>query len=150
MKHNQQIVGLVEPNSSEARAIHVGQANYANIRKALVNNANRKSTLVTDDASLYRFAGNEFARHKRISHTKGHHVSPDGFTTNNVEIFGVFKRGFKTYSHCGEQHLQRYLTEFGFRYTHRKITDTERAEEALRGIEGKRLTYRRTDPPEVI
>ena len=48
------------------------------------------------------------------------------------------------YQHCGEQHLQRYLTEFDFRYNTRDITDSERADLALKGITGKRLTYRRT------
>ena len=47
------------------------------------------------------------------------------------------------YQHCGEQHLQRYLTEFDFRYSNRKITDAERRDVTLKGIEGKRLTYRR-------
>ena len=48
------------------------------------------------------------------------------------------------YQHCAEKHLQRYLTEFDFRYNSRKVSNLERATEALKGIEGKRLTYRRT------
>ena len=47
--------------------------------------------------------------------------------------------------HCGEQHLHRYLAEFDYRYSSRKITDAERAEVALKGIAGKRLTYRPTN-----
>ena len=47
------------------------------------------------------------------------------------------------YQHCGEKHLQRYLTEFDFRYNARKIEDADRRDLALKGIEGKRLTYRR-------
>lgn len=47
------------------------------------------------------------------------------------------------YQHCAERHLQRYLDEFSFRYTYRGMTDTERASLALKGIKGKRLTYRR-------
>jgi hypothetical protein len=50
------------------------------------------------------------------------------------------------YQHCGEQHLQRYLTEFGFRYSNRSalgIDDASRTIRAMQGIEGKRLTYRR-------
>jgi hypothetical protein len=38
------------------------------------------------------------------------------------------------------------LAEYDFRYNHRVALgydDTERADEALRGIRGKRLTYRR-------
>jgi len=36
-----------------------------------------------------------------------------------------------------------YLCEFDFRYNSRDITDAERRDKALEGIEGKRLTYRR-------
>jgi len=52
------------------------------------------------------------------------------------------------YQHCSEQHLQRYLNEFSFRYTHRiklGVDDAARARLALKGIDGKRLTYRRPD-----
>ena len=64
-------------------------------------------------------------------------------TTNTVEgYFSIFKRGMVgVYQHCGEQHLQRYLTEFDFRYSNRKMTDAERTEVALQGAEGRRLKY---------
>jgi hypothetical protein len=42
--------------------------------------------------------------------------------------------------------LHRYLAEFDFRYCNRialGVNDTMRAETALKGISGKRLTYRR-------
>ena len=53
-----------------------------------------------------------------------------------------------TYRFCSEQHLQRYLTEFEFRHNNRSglgVNDAARAARALKGIEGKRLTYRRPD-----
>lgn len=37
--------------------------------------------------------------------------------------------------------MKRYLTEFDFRYSNRKISDSERALLVLKGAEGKRLTY---------
>jgi len=49
------------------------------------------------------------------------------------------------YQHCGEQHLHRYLAEFDFRNHNRKISVWERTHNALKGISGKRLTYRRPD-----
>jgi hypothetical protein len=62
----------------------------------------------------------------------------------------IFKRGMKgVYQHCKEKHLHRYLAEFDFRYNTRiklGFNDAERAELALKGIEGKRLTYRRPHP----
>jgi ISXO2-like transposase domain len=74
-------------------------------------------------------------------------VNKRGFTTNNVEnFFNMFKRGvYGTFHHISEQHLQRYLNEFSFRYSNRVgvgVSDTQRAALTLKGIEGKRLTYR--------
>jgi hypothetical protein len=49
------------------------------------------------------------------------------------------------YQHCSEKHLHRYVAEFDFRYNNRirlGVDDEVRAERALRGIAGKRLTYR--------
>ena len=58
-------------------------------------------------------------------------------------FFSIFKRGMRgVYQHCAEKNLHRYLAEFDFRYNTRKITDSERAVLAVRGGEGKRLTYR--------
>lgn len=50
------------------------------------------------------------------------------------------------YQHCSEKHLHHYLSEFDFHYTNRirlGVDDTARADGALQGIPGKRLTYRR-------
>ncbi len=46
------------------------------------------------------------------------------------------------YQHCSEKHLQRYLSEFDFRYNNREIDDSERVVNALSGIVGKRVMYR--------
>jgi hypothetical protein len=52
------------------------------------------------------------------------------------------------YQHCSEEHLHRYLAEFDFRYSERAalgIDDAMRADKAVKGAAGKRLTYRRID-----
>ena len=51
------------------------------------------------------------------------------------------------FDEAGLAHLWGYLVEFDFRYSNRSalgVTDTILTDEALRGIGGKRLTYRRT------
>ena len=53
-------------------------------------------------------------------------------------------RSFNQDSHRGSI-LHRYLGEFDFRYNNRKVPDGERALQALKGFEGKRLTYKATD-----
>lgn len=65
--------------------------------------------------------------------------------SNTVESsFSLLKRGLiGTFHHVGEQHLQRYVTEVGFRWNHRKTTDKERSEALLTSAGGKHLQYRR-------
>jgi hypothetical protein len=49
------------------------------------------------------------------------------------------------YQHCKEKHLHRYLAEFDHRYNYRTAlgyNDSDRTLAAIKGIEGKRLTYR--------
>jgi hypothetical protein len=62
--------------------------------------------------------------------------------------YSIFKRGMKgVYQHCKEKHLHRYLSEFDFRYSNRVklgVDDVARADRALLGAKGKRLTYRTT------
>ena len=61
-------------------------------------------------------------------------------------FFSIFKRGvIGTYHHMSECHLHRYTAEFDFRYNTRLDSEHDRADKALVGIAGKRLTYRRTD-----
>ncbi len=97
---------------------------------------------MTDEGTAHNF---EFTSHERVRHGAGEYARGD-VSTNTVEgFFGVFKRGMRgTYQHCGEQHLQRYLDEFDFRYSNRAklgVSDTERAALAIKGAKGKRLTY---------
>jgi len=149
--NKQQIVALVEPRG-KVRAFHVKSATAAGVRDILVRNVDRKSELHTDESRLYVEVGKEFASHKTVehgSHGTGFYIGKDGQTTNAVEnFFGNFKRSMKgTYRFCSEQHLARYVAEFEFRHNNRSalgITDGERTANALKGAEGKRLTYRTT------
>jgi transposase-like protein len=151
LKRKAAVVALVDPATGHARAFHMEHgAGVDVVRDVLVKNASRKSTLVTDESKLYTRTGKEFADHQTMVHTGREYVNRAGYTTNNVENFFLqFKRGMRgTYIHCGEQHLQRYLNEFAFRYTHRSglgYSDGERTARTMQGIEGKRLTYRPTN-----
>jgi len=42
--------------------------------------------------------------------------------------------------------LQRYETEFDFRWNRRKLCDAERLDSLLTQIGGRRVTYRHTSP----
>jgi transposase-like protein len=140
------IVALVE-RGGPVRSFSVKRVTGGAVAKALFMNADRKSDLMTDEANIYVGIGKHYASHETVNHGNREYAR-DAVSTNTIEgVFSIFKRGMVgTYQHCGEQHLQRYLNEFDFRYSNRAklgFTDAMRAEAAVKGIEGKRLTYRR-------
>lgn len=140
------VFALVE-RGGKVRSFHVDNANANTIREALVTNASRESRLFTDESRLYIKVGAEFSEHQTVRHVAKEYVRGVVHTNTIENVFSVFKRGMKgVYQHCAEKHLHRYLSEFDFRYNTRtalKVTDVERRDLALQGIEGKRLTYRR-------
>jgi hypothetical protein len=144
LHRKQAVVSLVE-RDGRVRSFHVAKVNGETLRHVLVTNASRESWLMTDEHSGYIAVGEEYIGHGVVTHSKGEYVRSTYFHTNTVEgFFAILKRGIiGTYHHVSEAHLHRYTAEFDFRYNTRKLTDFERAAEALKGIVGKRLTYRR-------
>jgi transposase-like protein len=138
---------LVE-RGGELRAKHVADVTAKTLRETLVTQASRKSHLRTDDSLAYYWTGREFASHRSVNHSAGEYVSRDGDTHVNTaeSFFAIIKRQmYGTHHAVSEAHLQRYVTEAAFRWNNRTalgIDDTARASAALKGIEGKRLTYR--------
>lgn len=148
--HKNVIFSLVERGGS-VRSYHVAGSTVSEVIPIIKANVKRETAMMTDSAQLYKRQLSEFASHDRVDHTKDEYVRyVDGgptIHTNTVEgYFSVFKRGMRgTYQHCKEKHLHRYLAEFDFRYNNRialGVDDVLRAERALKGIKGKRLTYR--------
>ncbi len=139
------VLTLVERGGA-ARSFHVSGWTLGALVPILRTNISRESHLMTDEATWYTKVGKEFASHGTVNHSIEEYVRGN-VTTNTVEgYYSIFKRGMKgIYQHCAEKHLHRYLSEFDFRYSYRVklgYSDTMRADEALKGIRGKRLTYR--------
>ena len=93
----------------------------------------------------------EFASCDSVNHSANEYVNRIRLwvTTNTVESsFALLKRGLHgTFHSVSEQHLQRYATEFDFRWNYRIKTgydDVQRTQLLLENIGGKRLTYRQS------
>jgi transposase-like protein len=135
------IVALVE-RGGNVRTFHVAVADQATVGNIVERNIAHESRLHTDESRLYTQSGIWFAAHETVKHSAGEYVRGDVYTNSAEGFFAIFKRGMRgVYQHCKEKNLHRYLAEFEFRYNTRKITDGERAVLAVRGGEGKRLTY---------
>lgn len=145
--HKMKIVSLVERDGSK-RSFHVADVTGATLRPLMKANINAKSRLMTDEAAVYTKIGNDYASHETVNHSKEEYARDD-VTTNSAESsFSLLKRGLiGSFHSVSQQHLQRYATEFDFRWNHRiklGFNDVDRTTAILRGIEGKRLTYKGT------
>jgi len=84
--------------------------------------------------------------HHSVNHSIDEYVRGDVHTNTIESYFATMKRGITgVYHHVSAQHLKRYLAEFDFRYNERSalaVTDAGRTEKAVRGVVGKRMTYR--------
>jgi transposase-like protein len=138
------IIGLVERGGS-VRTFNVPSAHMETVASIVRDNVARETRLHTDESKLYHRVGKEFSAHETVNHSIKEYARGD-VTTNTIEsYFSIFKRGMRgVYQHCSEKHLHRYLAEFDFRYNHRAslgYSDEDRTISAIRGGEGKRLTY---------
>jgi transposase-like protein len=150
--HKNVVLTLVERGGA-ARSFHVDSVSVADMKPIIHANIARETAMMTDQAAAYPEIAKGFASHDVVNHAREEYVRREGkklISTNTVEgYYSIFKRGMKgNYQHCSEKHLHRYLAEFDFRYSNRVrlgINDVSRADIALKGIVGKRLTYRTTN-----
>lgn len=143
--NKQTVVSLVQRGGS-VRSLHVRRVTAANLRPIVNETLAPNVMVMTDTGSVMRgtFMGRE---HYQVNHRDKEFVRYERglkITTNAVEgFFSLLKRGIEgIYHHVGEQHLHRYLSEFDFRYNHRKVTDGERSCALIRRVHGKRLMYK--------
>ncbi len=140
------VLSLVE-RKGQARSFHIHKATKQTVHAVLDKHLDPQSRFMTDEAPHYQ-ADVKALEHHTVNHSKSEYGRGDVYTNSVEGFFSIFKRGMRgIYQHCGEQHLQRYLNEFDFRYSNREalgVNDNARTEKALVGIKGKRLTYRRT------
>ncbi len=144
--HKNAVLSLVDRNSGEVRSFHVDGTKASDLVPIIKANVAKETAIMTDEAGQYHNLTAYFASHESVNHGKEEYVRGDVHTNTVEGYYSVFKRGMKgVYQHCKEKHLHRYVAEFDFRYTNRSARgceDQERASRALKGIQGKRLTYR--------
>ena len=139
------VVALVQRNG-KARTFYAPQINKLTMNQIIAENLHPDTRLHTDESRLYSDVLQMVDQHEMVKHYSGEYVRGETHTNTVEGYFSIFKRGMKgIYQHCSEKHLQRYLSEFDFRYSNRialGVNDPSRTELAIKGIVGKRLTYR--------
>lgn len=148
LSKKRKIVSIIDRDTNEVRSVVVDKVSVESLTPIIENHVSEDAYLMTDQAQHYKKIGAEFAGHHTVNHGKKQYGDQADQTlhTNSVEnYFALFKRGMRgIYQHCAEKHLHRYLAEYDHRYNYRiknGYDDADRAEMALLGVVGKRLTY---------
>src|SRR5712691_6964629 len=138
------VLSLVE-RDGRVRSFVVPNVTSASLKPIIVSHVNKATYLMTDESPVYWSIGREFAGHGALNHSAQEYVRAAFWHTNTVEnFFSIFKRGiYGCYFHVSETHLHRYAAEFDFRHNNRialGVDDITRADRAIVGAKGKRLT----------
>jgi transposase-like protein len=143
--HKMAVMSLVERGGS-IRSTVLDTVTRDHVERIIRRNVHEESRLMTDTAGYYRGRRFGIPDHEMVNHDAGEYAFGEIHVNTLEGIFSIFKRGMKgVYQHCSEKHLHRYVAEFDFRYNNRSalgVEDAERTTAALKGIVGKRLTYR--------
>ena len=142
LKTKTPVFALVE-RGGELRARKIDSVSAKTLKAELRKYVAQSATVVTDNYTAYQGLENEYAAHEVVDHGAGEYVNGDAHTNTVEGWFALLKRGVMgTFHHVSEEHLDRYVDEFVFRYNNRHTTDGQRAVSAIRKVEGKRLYYK--------
>ncbi len=140
----QPVVSLVHYETRSVRSKVVADVTAKTLLPAIEDVMDLKRThLHTDGASAYKTIAPHVAAHESVDHSVGQYTNGNVSTNLNEGYFSQLKRSIDgTHHHVSTEHLQRYLNQFDFLYTHCKATDSERMRTLVGNVEGRRLTYK--------
>lgn len=141
------VFALVQ-RDGRAIAMPLERVRAVDLKKIMKKSIARESRIMTDESMLYKSVNKDFAKHETVSHREAEYARGD-VSTNTVEgFFALIKRQhYGTNHQYSKKHMPAYITETEFRWNTRKVSDEVRRDQAIKGIEGKRLTYRRPANP---
>jgi transposase-like protein len=133
------VMGIVQ-RDGKARAWVIPSVRQKTLLPKIWDNVEHGATVYTDALHSYKHLHREYV-HFVINHA--YEYVREHVHTNNVEGFwSVLKRTLGgTYIAARPQHLQAYVEEQVFRFNEREEADGPRFAKALKGADGKRLTY---------
>jgi transposase-like protein len=139
-------VAVLVERDGRARATPVSHPLAGVLKRNIAANVAQGTEMHTDEHHGYIGVDRiTSGPHLTVTHYQGEYAR-DGIHVNTAESWNaLLKRSIVgSFHHVSSDHLSRYCDEVSFRWDRRKMDDTDRTAAAVKGGEGKRLTYRRT------
>ncbi|MEX2269355.1 MAG: IS1595 family transposase [Acidimicrobiia bacterium] len=144
-EHKTPVLSLVNHETGEVRSEVVRDVTASSLRSVIEREVDLPATVLhTDESTPYVRIGWKAAGHETVTHSQSNYVSATGATTNHAEgYFAQLKRSLDgTFHAVSREHLHRYLAQFDYLYSTRKLSDSERMARLMGQTRGRRLTYR--------
>lgn len=141
----QAVLAMVE-RGGKVKTKPIANVTGANVQAIMRENIDSSARIATDQSGAYPGCDDHFTGgHRSVNHSKKEYVRGQIHTNTVENFFSNVKRSLHgIYHSVSKEHLHRYLSEIEFRYNHRHIEDGPRTLQAIKGAEGKRLTYKET------
>ena len=131
-----------DPEGSEVRTFVVPATDAEAIVGNIMRNVDRETAVYTDGETAATGLAAAF-RHETVNHSAWEFVRGRVHTNSVENFFTLLKRAIKgTYVAVSPWHLFRYAHEQGYRFNVKDLSDAARFIRLLRGVVGKRLTYK--------
>ncbi|MCY2952223.1 MAG: IS1595 family transposase [Planctomycetota bacterium] len=139
------VMGLLERHGgkkcSQVRATVIPDTRKETLHPIIRHNVEPGAEVFTDEHAGYTGISSEYV-HGVINHAEAY-VNGNIHTNGMENFWALFKRCIKgTHISVEPFHLFRYLDSECFRFNNREVEDGDRFRLALRGMTGKRLTYK--------
>ena len=138
------VLALVDRRTGEVRSRVIPDVTAKTLHRALTADVDMPATTLHTDGHLaYVSVAPAMGGHEWVDHKRGEYVR-DGVSTNLAEtFFSQLKRSVDgTHHHVSGKHLPRYLAEFDYRFSTRKLSDSARLRDLMSRTEGRRISYR--------
>jgi len=134
------VLGMIERGGRPVAKV-VDSVKARDLKPEIRKHIEEGSVLYTDKLASYDGLHSEYYR-DTVNHSKGQYKKGNAHTNTIENFWSVFKRGLKgTHIHVSPFHLDRYIDDQAFRYTHRKTNDFGRFDLSVSQTRGKRLTW---------
>ena len=136
------VLSLVS-RGGRARSYKLDNLTARTIQGLIRNDVEITAHIMTDEFRSYKGLSKTFAEHSTVDHSKKEYCRGIVHVNFAESYFSLLKRAIiGAFHHVSDHHLNRYLSEFDFRWNNRDISDWERTVEALKMVDGKRLAYK--------
>jgi transposase-like protein len=138
-------VAVLVERGGRAKATVVSHPLGGALIQNIVANVEPGTEMHTDEHKSYRRISKHVGgQHFSVNHSQGEYAREDIHNNTAESWNALLKRSIVgSFHHVSREHLSRYCDEVSFRWDRREMNDTDRTADAIKGADGKRLTYRR-------